>query len=78
MARDTAEGYVNVTERTFRQMTVGQMTQLGHEIERLLRELRGAATANESPTETQSRQRRIQRLNTSLTVLRAYRQKTRS
>ena len=77
MTRDIADGFVGVTERTYRQMTVAQMSQLGHEIERMLRELRGGATANETTAEVQSRQRRIQRLNSALTVMRAYRQKIR-
>lgn len=77
MTRDIADGYVTVTERTYRQMTVAQMTQLGHEVERFLRELRGGATANETTAEVQTRQRRIQRLNSGLTVMRAYRQKIR-
>ena len=77
MARDVAEGFVTVTERTFRQMSPGQMAQLGQEIERMLRELRGGATATEGPDATRSRQQRIQRLNNAGTVLRAYRQKAR-
>jgi hypothetical protein len=77
MTRDIADGFVAVTERTYRQMTAAQMSQLGHEIERMLRELRGGATSQESNAELQSRQRRIQRLNGALTVMRAYRQKVR-
>jgi hypothetical protein len=77
MTRDIADGFVAVTERTYRKMTVAQMGQLSHEIERMLRELRGGATANETTVEMQSRQRRIQRLNSALTVMRAYRQKVR-
>jgi len=75
MARDIADGFVAVTERTYRQLEVAQMGQLGHEIERMLRELRGGATSNESNAEVQSRQRRIQRLNSALMMMRAYRQK---
>ncbi len=77
MTRDIADGFVSVTERTYRQMTAVQMNQLGHEIERMLRELRGGSTANEPTPELQNRQRRIQRLNTALTVMRAYRQRIR-
>jgi hypothetical protein len=77
MTRDIAGGFVSVTERTYRHMTVAQMSQLGHEIERLLRELRGGATSNETTAELQNRQRQIQRLNSALTVMRAYRQKIR-
>jgi hypothetical protein len=77
MTRDIADGFVTVTERTYRQMTVAQLGQLGHEVERMLRELRGGATASEATAEMQTRQRKIQRLNSALTVMRAYRQKIR-
>ena len=77
MARDIAGGFVTVTERTYRQMTIAQLGQIGNEIERMLRELRGGATANEGTEELQNRQRRIQRLNGALIVMRAYRQKNR-
>ena len=77
MTRDIAEGFVSVSERTYRQLTVAQMGQLGHEIERMLRELRGGSTTNEATAEVQTRQRRIQRLNSAITVMRAYRQKIR-
>ena len=76
MTRDISDGFVNVTERIFRQMNAGQMNKLGQEIDRLLRELRGSAIANEPSTEVQNRQRRIQRLNTAMTILRAHRLKT--
>jgi hypothetical protein len=77
MARDVAEGFVSVTERTFRQMSPAQMSQLAHEIERMMRELRGGATATEGTDATRSRQQRIQRLNSAVVVLRSYRQKAR-
>ena len=77
MSKDIADGFITVTERTYRQMSVAEMGQLGGEIERLLRELRGGATAGEATVEVQTRQRRIQRLNSALMVMRAFRQKTR-
>lgn len=77
MTRDIADGFVSVTERTYRQMTAAQMGQLSHEIERRLRDLRGGATANEASAEMQIRQRRIQRLSGALTIMRAFRQKVR-
>ena len=76
MAREIAGGFILVTDRTFRPMSPAQVKQLGHEIERLLRELRGSATADEPLLELQGRQRKIQRLNTTMMVLRAFRQKT--
>jgi hypothetical protein len=77
MTRDIADGFVSVTARTFRNLTGTQMSKLGHEIERLLRELRGGATADEPLPDLQNRQRRIQRLNSALMVMRTHRQKTR-
>lgn len=75
MARDIGGGFVNVTDRSFKSMTVPQLNQLSHEIERLLRELRGGATADEEQTELQARQRKIQRLNTALMVMRSHLQR---
>jgi hypothetical protein len=76
MARDIAGGFVLPTERTYRAMSVAEMNQLSHEMERHLRELRGESTAQEDTQATQTRQRRILRLNSALTVLRAYRTRT--
>lgn len=77
MAKEIADGYVSVSEHSFKRMTPLEMNQLGHEIERALRELRGGATANEETTEVQVRQRRIQRLTQAITMMRAFRQKFR-
>jgi len=76
-AREISDGFVTVTERTVRNLTVPQLNQLSHEVERLLRELRGGATTNEPNPEVQARQRRIQRLNSAMIVVRTYRLKTR-
>jgi len=76
MAREIAGGFILVTDRTFRPMSPAQLNQLAHEVERLLRELRGGATSDEALLELQGRQRKIQRLNTAMMVLRAFRQQT--
>jgi hypothetical protein len=77
MARDVGEGYVLVTERTFRGMAEGELAQLAHEVERYMRELRGESGVQEDSTELQARQRRLQRLRQAMSVLRAYQQKKR-
>jgi len=77
MARDIGEGFVQVSERTYRGMTDAEMQQLSHESERYMRELRAEAGVNEEPPEMQARQRRLGRLRHAMTVLRAYQQKTR-
>jgi hypothetical protein len=75
MARDVAEGYLLVTERTFKTMTRADLDQLTFEIDRHLRELRGDQPGLEDIQAIQLRQRRMQRLNTTLLMLRSYRQK---
>ena len=77
MARDIAEGYCQATERTFRRMSAAEMSQLSHEMDRLMRELRGEATANMESAELQARNRKLQRLNSAMMILLNYRQKTR-
>jgi hypothetical protein len=77
MARDVAEGFSNVTERTFRNLTPAELDQLTFEIDRHVRELRGENPASTDTAALQMRHRRIQRMNSALVVLRAYRQKSR-
>ena len=77
MARDIGEGYVTVTERTFRNMSDAEMSQLGFEIERFLRELRGTQPPLDDLPALQARNRKIQRLNSANMVARVYRQKSR-
>lgn len=75
MARDVAEGYLAVTERTFKTMTRADLDQLSFEIDRHMRELRGDQPDLEDIPAIQLRQRRLQRLNSTLLMLRSYRQK---
>lgn len=75
MVRDMAEGYLLVTERTFKMMSRVELDQLTFEIDRHLRELRGEQPALDDLAAIQLRQRRMQRLNSSLMMVRSYRQK---
>jgi hypothetical protein len=75
MARDIAEGYTLVTERTFRMMTRADLDQLTFEIDRHMRELRGDQAALDDMPAIQLRNRRIQRLNSAVQVLRSFRMK---
>lgn len=70
MSRDIAGGFIQVTDRTLRNMTIGELNQLSHEIDRYLRELRGSQVVTEDITETQTRARKIQRLNSAMMVIR--------
>jgi hypothetical protein len=73
MARDVAEGFVLVTERTFRALSRGELDQLSFELDRHLRELRGNQPATSDIAAVQQRNRRIQRLNSAMVVLRSFR-----
>jgi hypothetical protein len=73
MARDVAEGYLLVTERTFKTMTRPELDQLAFEFDRHLRELRGDQPALDDLTAIQLRQRKMQRLNSTLLMVRSYR-----
>lgn len=75
MARDIGEGYFAVTDRTFRKMSPAEINQLAHEIDRLLRELRGSQFPGDELQQIQARNRKIQRLNSAVMVLRGYRQR---
>ena len=65
MARDISEGYISVTERTFRNMTGSEIQQRTFEIDRHLRELRGSQNATDELVVVQARNRKILRLNTA-------------
>jgi hypothetical protein len=73
MARDVAEGYLLVTERTFKTLTRSDLDQLSFEIDRHLRELRGDQPSLDDLPAIQQRQRKMQRLNSALQMLRGYR-----
>ena len=72
MARDIGEGYISVSERTFKLMGPADIRQLMFEIDRFLRELRGSRVATDSMELVKARNRRIQRLNTAVMISRAY------
>lgn len=75
MARDIAEGFAAVTERSFRNLTRADLDQLAFEIERCLRDIRGEQPPLDDIQAIQNRNRRIQRLNTATVVMRSYRMK---
>jgi hypothetical protein len=70
-----AEGYLLVTERTFKNLTRPDLDQLAFEIDRHLRELRGDQPSLDDLPGIQLRQRKMQRLNSTLMMLRGYRQR---
>ena len=77
MAHDIGDGYVSVTDRTFKPFSAAEIRQLTFEIERYLRELRGSQTATDEMELVRKRNRVIARLNTANMIVRLYRQKNR-
>lgn len=73
--REISSGYFLVTERTFQRFDRADLEKLTFELDRLTREIRGDQPAIDDLPAVKNRNRRIQRLNTALMVLRSYRQK---
>jgi hypothetical protein len=74
-ARDIAEGYQVVTERSFKGITPPEMDQLAFEINRGLRDIRAEQVPVDDLPMIQAKNRKIQRLNGALMMMRGYRQK---
>lgn len=77
MAREIAEGYCLVTERTFRQMQRPDLEKLQFELDRRMRDLRAEQPALDDLGAIQLRNRRMQRLRSAQMMLQAYRAKAR-
>jgi hypothetical protein len=77
MVRDIAEGYFLVTERTFRAFGRPELDKISFELERHMREVRGDQAPLDDLSAIQNRNRRIQRLNTAMLILRSFRQRSR-
>lgn len=78
MAKDIAEGYLLVTERTYQRLAPGELDQLGFEIDRALRDVRGTQPPLDDQAALQLRNRKISRLTGALTMLRAFQARFRS
>ena len=76
-ARDIAEGFQVVTERSFKGISVPEMDQLAFEINRGLRDIRGEQVPTDDLVQIQAKNRKIQRLNGALMMMRTYRAQTR-
>ncbi len=76
-ARDIGEGFQTVTERSFKGFTPPEMDKLAFEIDRALRDIRAEQVAVDDLPNIQAKNRRIQRLNGALVMMRSFRQKAR-
>ncbi len=73
MAQQIADGYVLVTERTFRRLSRGELGTLSFELDKLLRAIRADSHPVDDTLEIQKRNRRVQRLNSTRMMLQAHR-----
>lgn len=73
MAQQISDGYLLVTERTLQRLVGGELDQLGFELERLLRDLRGEQPSLDDVAALQKRNRRIQRLTSTRQMVQSYR-----
>lgn len=77
MAKDIADGYLLVTERTYNRLLDGELDQLAFEIDRALREIRGDQPSLDDLPAIKVRNRKIQRLSGALSMLRNYQMRRR-
>jgi hypothetical protein len=77
MAHGIADGFHLVTEHTFKGMSSPQIVQLAQEMENCLRDARGEQPQIDDLPAVKARNRKIQRLNTALMILRNYQLKAR-
>ena len=77
MVQQMKEGYILVTERTFKMMSGADMDKLAFEIDKQLRGVRGDQASLDDLEAIKTRNRRIQRLNLGLNILRSFRKRHR-
>jgi hypothetical protein len=77
MVRELADGFIIVTERTFKTYKPQELTDFQMEAERYLRDVRGAQAPTGDQEAIQKRQRRLQRLQQAITVANAVRARNR-
>lgn len=78
MAKDIADGYLLVTERTYQRFEPAQLEQLAFELERSQRDIRGVLSATDDIATVQQRNRKLQRLTQAISMLRGVQTRTRS
>ena len=73
MVQSVADGYIILTERTFKSYKPGDLTEFLFEADKLLREIRAAQAPAGDQDAVQKRQRKMQRLQQALTIANAVR-----
>jgi hypothetical protein len=69
MARDVGEGYILLNQTTLRRMTGEELKQLRFEIERILTALRSEQPSLSDVNALQTRNRKLSRLNSAVSMI---------
>jgi hypothetical protein len=77
MAMSVADGYIILTERTFKNYKPGEIAEFLFETDKLLRDTRGNPAPLDDQEAVQKRQRKMQRLQQALTIGNAVRSRRR-
>jgi len=77
MVRELADGFIIITERTFKNYKPQDLTDFQMDAEKYLREIRAAQAPAGDQEAIQKRQRRLQRLQQAITVANAARSRNR-
>ncbi len=77
MVQQMKEGYLLITERSFKRMSRGDLDKLVFEIDRQMRTVRGDQPSLDDLDAIKTRNRRLQRLTSGLNILRSFRKKHR-
>ena len=72
MAQQIGDGFILVSERTFKRLERAELEKLGFELDKLLRELRAAQPAADDLPAVQQRNRKLSRLTGAVSQLRSY------
>ncbi len=72
MAKDIADGVLLPTERTWARLQPAELDSIAFELERALRDVRGSQPAIDDLPAVQLRNRKLQRLNGAVTMLRGF------
>ncbi len=77
MVRELADGFIIVSERTFKMYKPQDLTDFQMEADKYLKAIRSNQPAITDTEATQKRQRRMQRLQQSITIVNAVRSRKR-
>ena len=72
MAQQIGDGFILVSERTFKRLDRGELEKLAFEIDKLTREVRAAQPAIDDLPAVQLRNRKLSRLTGAISQLRSY------